>query len=379
MRAYKKELFFKIASLTIAIFAALILAEIVLRLARQATLIYYPAGKTFEAVFKPADDYVYELKPGTIFKHYSYYGDFVATYRINSEGLRADRNYGYEKGAGVKRVLIMGDSFAFGRGVENDETCAFVLERLLNRGASRYEVLNCGALGYSTDNEYLFLKKKGLLFGPDVVVLMMFPRNDIMDMGYHDWIADTNGLPEKILDRYYAVDTQNHLVNIQEAKRNLNIPAIKEFLRNNSYVYTFLSEYRYYPEIMWRMFVNKIKGEKKIKRDRSKIEAFDIRQASPEEKEMMARAGLLLDGMRDISEKAGARFMMFLIPDSKYDNYFVSYAQSKGIEVIDIGAYLKKDGIDSKTLLLRRDMHWSKLGNAYIAGLIYRVMTNAAS
>jgi len=371
-----KSLSFKIAALAVSLSAALIAGEILLRLVRPFTHIYYPAGKAFEAIYQSADDCVYELKPDTQYKHYSYYGDFIATYRINAEGIRSDRIYGLAKPPGKSRVIILGDSFAFGRGVENSQTSAAVLERLLNDGSNplnRFEVLNLGILGYSLDNEFIYLKRKGLWFDPDCVLLMVFPRNDIMDMRYHEWVRDAEGLPEKIIDRYYAVDTRNHLVNISNGTKNLASSRIKEFIRNHSMLYTFLSEYRYYPRKKWEALESLFKGAPPRSAGSAPARrTFSMEGASPEEKEMVERACLLVQGMSDIAGKWGARFVMVLIPDSIYDDYMLRFARSRNIQVIDINEHMRYDKVTG--ISLPRDMHWSPFGNDYVARILYNYL-----
>src|SRR5213083_2702144 len=67
--------------------------------------------------------------------------------RINAKGLRGP-DVPYERRAGRPRVLILGDSQAWGFGVAEDETTASVLQT-----ASGAEVINAGVSGYSTDQE----------------------------------------------------------------------------------------------------------------------------------------------------------------------------------------------------------------------------------
>ncbi|MGB0579989.1 MAG: SGNH/GDSL hydrolase family protein [Limisphaerales bacterium] len=96
---------------------------------------------------------------------------------INSKGLR-DREYPYEKPAGVKRILVLGDSFAWGYGVGDEHIFTEVLEEKLAGGEQKWDVINAGVSGYGTDQEYLFLKNEGLKYQPDVVLLAFYLRND---------------------------------------------------------------------------------------------------------------------------------------------------------------------------------------------------------
>lgn len=97
---------------------------------------------------------------------------------INSKGLRG-REYPYEKPPGVKRILILGDSFAWGYAVADDEVFTEQLETLLKGRARKWEVINTGVSGWSTDQQYLHLREEGLKYSPDIVLLAFCSANDI--------------------------------------------------------------------------------------------------------------------------------------------------------------------------------------------------------
>lgn len=103
--------------------------------------------------------------------------DFDVHVTINDDGFRGPR-VPLPRTPGRPRILFLGDSYAFGHGVEDDETAAAQLERLL----PGCEVVNLGVTGYSTDQELLLLRERGLAYRPDVVVLMIC-GNDLLDNG----------------------------------------------------------------------------------------------------------------------------------------------------------------------------------------------------
>jgi hypothetical protein len=91
----------------------------------------------------------------------------------NSRGLR-DREHTLEKQPGKYRIIVLGDSMTFGAGgVESKDRFTDVLEN----SDPRLEVINLGVPAYSTDQEYLYLKREGLLYHPDLVILCIY-RND---------------------------------------------------------------------------------------------------------------------------------------------------------------------------------------------------------
>ncbi len=103
--------------------------------------------------------------------------DFRVAYGINQAGLR-DREYSVLKPANTYRILVLGDSFTEGYGVEADETFSKQLEQLLPAkvGVS-VEVINAGMRGTSTDQQLLYLTNQGMKFHPDLV-LLAFVRGD---------------------------------------------------------------------------------------------------------------------------------------------------------------------------------------------------------
>lgn len=103
--------------------------------------------------------------------------EFRVRESINAHGLRGpDRPYA--RTPGVRRVLLLGDSFIEAANVEEEQTMRAVLEERLSHGRGPYEVINGGTAGYSTDQEYLFYRREGTRYHPDVVVLVFY-YNDL--------------------------------------------------------------------------------------------------------------------------------------------------------------------------------------------------------
>jgi hypothetical protein len=118
----------------------------------------------------------YELKPGAD----DVVGRERVRIRVNAAGWRDDREYAGSKPPGVRRVLVLGDSFTFAGKVRLEETFPKRLERLLNQaaGGERYEVLNLAVPGYNTRQQALQLAER-LTLGPDLVIVA-FVLNDAL-------------------------------------------------------------------------------------------------------------------------------------------------------------------------------------------------------
>jgi hypothetical protein len=108
---------------------------------------------------------------------------------------------------GVRRVVSLGDSFAWGASVEFDDAYPQRLERGLNRRRrERWEVVNLALPGMNTVDQAAQLEQEGMAYGPDVVVLG-FVLNDSEDATAAearraaDWEEERPGPPRGALDR----------------------------------------------------------------------------------------------------------------------------------------------------------------------------------
>lgn len=93
----------------------------------------------------------------------------------NSLGIRSTREYALERSPGVRRIVLIGDSFTWGEqtwstDISNEETFASLLEANL----PDTEALNLGVHGWGTDQQLIYLRELGLGFRPDLVILGFF-------------------------------------------------------------------------------------------------------------------------------------------------------------------------------------------------------------
>lgn len=159
--------------------------------------------------------------PGVSFVHGGESGEFVTSVRYNSRGLR-DHEYTEEKPAGVRRVLIFGDSFAEGLEVELEDLHAKRLERMLARRFPdrRVEVINFGVSAYDTAQEWWYFKTEGVRYRPDLVVVI--------------WTGES-GSPLATLDEGRPVFLEPRYTRGQVWMRN-----VRTFLKLHFHTATFL-------------------------------------------------------------------------------------------------------------------------------------------
>jgi hypothetical protein len=99
--------------------------------------------------------------------------------RTNEDGLRAPMSFAREKPADVFRIVLLGDSQAFGWGVRFEDTVGEALRALLEQASDRrVEVINTGVPGYNAAQEAAHLAAYGIHYQPDCV-LVLFIGNDL--------------------------------------------------------------------------------------------------------------------------------------------------------------------------------------------------------
>jgi lysophospholipase L1-like esterase len=163
--------------------AKLILAALALALSLAAVegalrVLWQPPPKFMAAqmagtgLFVPDPDLGWRMAPDFSMEFRWFWGD-RSTIRTNSMGFR-DIEHERERSPDVPRVVVLGDSHAFGYGVEGEEMFTSVLRPLL----PSMQVLNLAETGYNTRQARELFQRCGAELRPDVVVLA-FCQNDV--------------------------------------------------------------------------------------------------------------------------------------------------------------------------------------------------------
>ena len=143
------------------------------------TLATRPAGslrKLLSLTHAPEPPY-YELERNLTTSYESWGQKNLSQIHTNSLGLR-ERERDPQRASGKKRVIVTGDSIAFGIGVNDEDAFPQQMERQLEaRGDSHIEVWNAGVPGYAMADHLGFLRRRLLPLRPDLIVLQL-SRND---------------------------------------------------------------------------------------------------------------------------------------------------------------------------------------------------------
>lgn len=337
-RGILTNLFLIILSTLVALF----LSEIALRLIGFKPLYVSPERDRFWKydsllgwVHEPGQEGVFETP------------QFHTLVRINEKGLR-DRSHSYERQNGTERILVLGDSFAWGYGVEESERFSQLLEKSLDA-----EVINAGVSGYSTDQELLWYQNEGSKYETDLVILVV-AGNDVSD--------NESNLVSTI---YYKPKFQ-----LKNGELLLGDTPVPQTSPRGKLVYA-LSQRSALAYFLVQRYFDLLSAYHRSKAGSPppNISASETKsQAQPFELTIA-----LIDEIRNIAESKNAKFMIVTTDrwwnspsEETYDD-FVKALQTEGFLVLDVEAM---PGFDSAAMLIPEDGHWSQSGHEFVAAKI---------
>lgn len=162
-----------------AVCVALLISEVAYRLLVYKSLLLTPELTTHHHSFFAEYDPLlgWRHKPDTTGRFVT--SESSAVLHFNHQGIRGE-DIAFERDPDIFRILVLGDSFVEGYTVNFEETLTEVLKNSLNRSLTprKVEVINAGIAGFSTDQEYLFMREIGVRYKPDLTILL-FCYNDI--------------------------------------------------------------------------------------------------------------------------------------------------------------------------------------------------------
>lgn len=231
-----------------------------------------------------------ELKPGAIADSGlgNKFGRLL--YKINSQGLREDREYAIPKPADVVRIAAIGDSVTFGWGIDLVGSYPKILERKLqqftnNSGSNKkVEVMNFGIPGYNGEQKFLLLKEKVLAYEPDQVIM--------------GWLVDDGGKPAYLT----------------------GIPFVPKF------IYTFLNEHSYLFSCFREQLIKKV----------YELNAKPYKERYREGAESWGETKKVFKKISDFSKEKHVPVLMVFLP------VWQLYDQNQKEGIIDIHAFLEK-------------------------------------
>jgi len=271
---------------------------------------------------------------------------FRTTVRINEKGLR-DRPHSYERQSDIKRILVLGDSFAWGYGVEESERFSQLLEKDFG-----VEVINAGVSGYSTDQELLWYENEGTKYETDLVLLVV-TGNDVGD--------NAKQLVSNIYYKPKFVFKEGELVPV-----GYPVPQTSP---QGKFIYR-LSQRSALVCFLTLQYFNL---QAFYSRAKTQSDPTTANTPTPNPKTASDPFKLtiaLIDRMKKIAEAKHAKFMIVSNPrwwnapsGTNYED-FVAAMQNNGLLVLDVESM---PGFDANKMLIPDDGHWNQSGHKFVA------------
>lgn len=113
-----------------------------------------------------------------IFRKPSHPGMAGFEVKTNSYGLR-DKEYSLEKPENTTRIVVIGDSFTYGFGLNRSERYTHILEEKMERKGYNTEVINVAVPGWGMTSYSKATKEIAVKFKPDIVVIGFWGEDEI--------------------------------------------------------------------------------------------------------------------------------------------------------------------------------------------------------
>ena len=269
---------------------------------------------------------------------------FRTVVRINENGLR-DRPHSYERKNDVERILVLGDSFAWGYGVEESERFSQLLEKSLD-----VEVINAGVSGYSTDQELLWYRNEGIKYETDLVILVL-AGNDVGDND-RQLVSTIYYKPKFVIEEGQLVPTGYPVPKTSPQGR-----FIYSLSQRSALAYFLVQRYFDLLSLYRQIKVDSDPANSPGSGISAKSEPFKLTKA-------------LIDEMRNIAESRNAKFII-VTTDRWWNNPsggtykdLVTTMQGEGFLVLDVESM---PGFDPEEMLIPDDSHWNQSGHEFVA------------
>ena len=152
-------------------------------------------------------------------------------FSVNTDGMRATREYNREPARDTLRIAVFGDSFTEGKEVADEHTWPQHLERGLNDAGIRAEVLNFGVSAYGMDQAYLRWQRLGRAFAPDIVIFGLQPENLKRNVNVFRQFLNPPGMPFS-KPRYALINDELTLLNSPAVPPDRLIATFEDFAQN---------------------------------------------------------------------------------------------------------------------------------------------------
>ena len=305
-----------------------------------------------------------------------------------------DADYPLKRDPDIFRILIVGDSFGWAGGLERNYTA--LLERKLESyyGRHKVDVINSGYPMTRTAEQLKMVRRYGLQYEPDLVILGFFAGNDFYD-------ADPNRKRIVLNDTYFDIDPRYEL-------RVLGYPIVPA-----SRLLQFAKQrYRTWREVVGNLHSPRttetprtpephgtFSEETFMRIKRARLEFCNLsRHQAGEFDERIQYAFRAISDMKVLLDARNIHFVVGIYPDEfqvsedllnqivekfnlsrqAYDvecmqKLLRDYFAAQGIAYLDLLEDFRKRGRE-QPLYLFRGTHWNRVGNQLAADILFRYL-----
>ncbi|HUN53793.1 MAG TPA: SGNH/GDSL hydrolase family protein [Smithella sp.] len=298
-----------------------------------------------------------------------YPGQLDYTVDTNDQGFRGPN---WDLSPRRKNVVILGDSFAFGWGVEWNQTIGKILERELQKTDPSYQVINLAIPGYDFDSIVRCFELYKDMLKPVAVVYIFCPN---------DTLCDVKKISATEFDLEYHPgpdDEKNYRVMV--ARQQPDYWSWDKFFRS-SYCKA------YHARVLRRIFDKRIRASLVEEKAPAGFDFFPPIAAPAKSTLDDKQQQLMWYCLKRLRADAGSANFYILDTSDKSILYKKDAADNRrwvirqfaketpGVFAVDFESYVRNTP-DGRKFFLDYDDHWSAAGHAAAAGLLIAKWSN---
>jgi lysophospholipase L1-like esterase len=247
-----------------------------------------------------------------------------------------------------RRVLIMGDSFAFGWGVEGEEMVSARLQEALAARDVQAAVLSGGVPGYSTDQEYLLWQQLEPKVHPQVAVVLISGNDPPADRAAS--VNMSGAIYSKPFFRVAGAGLELHGVPVPDKQP---LPSSSSSLEPVKARFRPLAAYA-----LVRQFISSVRSSPAP--DGETVSAVD----------MLSVTGAILAAFNRDLRARGGQLLVVLIPSPDVREAVARICGEEGIRFLDLGPAFA----GHPDLTFKYDGHWNARGHQAAANAVLPVI-----